>query len=398
MRVAILGGGVTGLFTAYYLRKDSHDVTVIERDTAVKEASVYNAGLLTPSFAPTPQLGLGMLLSSTIMRRGALYFSLGQVLHDPSWYWTSLRKGLTGFEEKTIKFGNASLELYHEFFKAENLDPDMIPGVLGLYAKAEDAKSFAERFGGRFVGKSEIDQLGLHGLDGGVDLGGEISINPRKLVAQLSERVSKMGVQMITGKEAGLERDPNSSSRAVALIDGQHVECDKIIVTAGSWTRPLCAKLHYDAKILPASGLAMIFDTGGKTLVKRPLLLEDYGVAIAQHNESMLRVTSFFEMVGFKKEYGASRRKWLFDVTRKHVIDLSSLKVIDEGIGFRPCTPDQFPLVGAIPGYENAFVASGNCRLGVTLAPATAYMIKSMLSGQNYLEELRPSMSPSRFI
>jgi len=397
MRVAILGGGVTGLFTAYYLRKDSHDVTVIERDTAVKEASVYNAGLLTPSFAPTPQLGLGMLLSSTIMRRGALYFSLGQVLHDLSWYWTSLRKGLTGFEEKTIKFGNASLELYHEFFKAENLDPDMIPGVLGLYAKAEDAKSFAERFGGRFVGKSEIDQLGLHGLDGGVDLGGEISINPRKLVAQLSERVSKMGVQMITGKEAGLERDPNSPSRAVALIDGQHVECDKIIVTAGSWTRPLCAKLHYDAKILPASGLAMIFDTGGRTLVKRPLLLEDYGVAIVQHNESMLRVTSFFEMVGFKKEYGASRRKWLFDVTRKHVIELSSLKVIDEGIGFRPCTPDQFPLVGAIPGYENAFVASGNCRLGVTLAPATAYMIKSMLSGQNYLEELRPSMSPSRF-
>jgi len=398
MRVAILGGGVTGLFTAYYLRKDSHEVTVIERDTAVKEASVYNAGLLTPSFAPTPQLGLGMLLSSTIMRRGALYFSLGQVLRDPLWYWKSLRKGLTGFEEKTIKFGNASLELYHEFFKAENLDPDMIPGVLGLYAKAEDAKSFAERFGGRFVGKSEIDQLGLHGLNGGVDLGGEISINPRKLVAQLSERVSKMGVQMITGKEAGLERDPNSSSRAVALIDGQHVECDKIIVTAGSWTRPLCAKLHYDAKILPASGLAMIFDTGGRTLVKRPLLLEDYGVAIAQHNESMLRVTSFFEMVGFKKEYGASRRKWLFDVTRKHVIDLSSLKVIDEGIGFRPCTPDQFPLVGAIPGYENAFVASGNCRLGVTLAPATAYMIKSMLSGQNYLEELRPSMSPSRFI
>src|SRR5579862_5999303 len=151
MRVAILGGGVTGLFSAYYLRKDSHEVTVIERDSAVREASVYNAGLITPSFAPTPQLGLGMLLSSTIMRRGALYFSLGQVLRDPSWYWTSLRKGLTGFEEKTIIFGNASLELYREFFKAENLDPDIVPGVLGLYAKAEDAKNFAEKFGGKFV-------------------------------------------------------------------------------------------------------------------------------------------------------------------------------------------------------------------------------------------------------
>jgi len=397
MRVAILGGGVTGLFSAYYLRKDSHEVTVIERDSAVREASVYNAGLITPSFAPTPQLGLGMLLSSTIMRRGALYFSLGQVLRDPSWYWTSLRKGLTGFEEKTIIFGNASLELYREFFKAENLDPDIVPGVLGLYAKAEDAKNFAEKFGGKFVGKNEIDQLGLQGLDGGVELAGEFSINPRKLVAQLSDRVSKMGVQMVKGKEARLEKDASSPGKAVALIDGQRVDCDKVVVTAGSWTRPLCSQLHYDAKILPASGLAMIFDTGGKTLVKRPLLLEDYGIAIAQHNESMLRVTSFFEMVGFKKEYGVARRKWLFDVTRRHVLDLSALKVIDEGIGFRPCTPDQFPLVGEIPGYDNAFVASGNCRLGVTLAPATAFMIKSMLNGQNYLEGLRSSLSPSRF-
>ena len=131
MRVTILGGGVTGLFTAYYLKKASYDVSLIERDPIIKEASVYNAGLLTPSFAPTPQLHLGTLLASSIMRRGALYFSLGQVLRYPSWYWTSLRRGLTAFEERTIKLGLASLELYRQFFNVENLDPDVIPGVLG---------------------------------------------------------------------------------------------------------------------------------------------------------------------------------------------------------------------------------------------------------------------------
>ena len=141
----------------------------------------------------------------------------------------------------------------------------------------------------------------------------------------------------------------------------------------------------------------MIFDTGGKTLVERPLLLEDYGIGVTQHNETTLRVTSFFEMVGFIKAYGPARRKWLFDIVRRHVVDLSALKQIDEGIGFRPCTPDQFPLVGAIPGYDNVFIASGNCRLGVTLAPATAFLIKSMLEGESYLDELRPSLSPARF-
>jgi glycine/D-amino acid oxidase-like deaminating enzyme len=328
------------------------------------------------------------------MRRGALYFSLGQVLRYPSWYWTSLRKGLTGFEERTIKLGQASLELYRQFFNTENLDPDVIPGVLGLYARAEDAKSFTKKFGGRFVGKEEIDKLGLRKLSGGVDLENEISINPRKLIARLFERVSGMGVQMILGKEAKLERN---AGRAIALVDGQKIESDKLVVTADSWTKQLCAQLKYDARILPASGLAIIFDTGGKNLVERPLLLEDYGIAMSQHSESTLRVTSFFEMVGFKKEFGPTRRKWLYAVVKKHVTDLSSLSVIDEGIGFRPCTPDQFPLVDPIPGYDNAFIASGNCRLGVTMAPVSAYMIKSMLNDENYLDELRPSLSPGRF-
>jgi D-amino-acid dehydrogenase len=394
LKITILGGGVTGLFAAYYLRKDQHEVTLIERDPVFKEASVYNAGLLTPSFAPTPQLGLGMLLSASLRRRGALYFSLGEVVRHPSWYWTSLRKGLTGFEDKTIKFGEASLKLYREFFAEENLNPDIVPGVVGLYSRAEEAQSFAGKYGGKFLPKKEIEELGLHGLEGGVELAGELSINPRKLVGLLYERVSKMGVEILIGKEARLERD---NLGAAVVIDGKRQESDRILITAGSWTRPLCSQLHYDAKILPARGLAMIFDTGGKTLVKRPMLLEDYGIVLAQHNETMLRVTSFFEMVGFKKEYDAARRKWLFRVTRKHVIDLSTLKVIDEGIGFRPCTPDQFPLIGTIPGYDNAFVASGNCRLGVTLAPATAFMIKSIISGKEYLNDLRPSLSPARF-
>jgi D-amino-acid dehydrogenase len=394
LRIVILGGGVTGLFVAYYLRKYEHQITLIERDAVFQEASVYNAGLLTPSFAPTPQLGLGMLLSASLRRRGALYFSLGQVVRHPSWYWTSLRKGLTGFEDRTIKFGETSLELYREFFKEENLNPDIVPGVLGLYANAEDARDFAEKYGGSFLGKKEIDDLGLKGLEGGVELPGEMSINPRKLVALLYERIGKMGVEIISGKEARLERQ---NQQAAVSLEGKQLDSDKIVITAGSWTRPLCAQLHYDAKILPASGLAMIFDTGGKTLVKRPMLLEDYGIALAQHSESMLRVTSFFEMVGFKKDYGPARRKWLFAMVKKHVVDLAGLKVLDEGIGFRPCTPDQFPLIGAIPGYDNIFVASGNCRLGVTLAPATAFTIKSIVCGEAYLDELRPSFSLARF-
>lgn len=96
MKIAIVGVGITGLFTACYLRRDSYDVTLIDKDQSPREASTYNGGLLTPSFAPTPTLGLGSLLASALVPRGPLYFSLGQVISHLGWYSTSIRRGLTG--------------------------------------------------------------------------------------------------------------------------------------------------------------------------------------------------------------------------------------------------------------------------------------------------------------
>jgi len=396
MKIAIVGAGITGLFAAYYLRRDSHDVTLLDRDQSPREASIYNGGLLTPSFAPTPTLGLGSLILSALTPRGALYFSLRQVVSHASWYSLSLRQGLSGFEDRTIRLGKASLELYKNYFREENIDPDVKLGVLGLYKREDEAKKFAERFGAKFVAAAEIQRIGLKELEGGVDLESELAVNPPILVEQLKKKVLSMGVRLVAGREVELERASENSVRM--RIESQETDSfDKIIISAGAWTAPLCQKLGYDPKILPASGLAMIFNTKGKQILSRAILLEDYGISMSQHDESTLRVTSFFQMVGFRKNYGPSRKKWLYDIIRKHVTDLSQLELLDEGIGFRPCTPDQFPVIGQIPGVKNLYIVSGNCRLGVTLAPVSAYILKSILSGESYFDDLRANLDPSRF-
>src|SRR5213594_332784 len=91
------------------------------------------------------------------------------------------------------------------------------------------------------------------------------------------------------------------------------------------------------------------------------------------------------------------KKKWLVDIVSRHVTDLSKLRLVEEGIGFRPCTPDQFSVIGRVPYYENLYVASGNCRLGVTLAPASAYILRSIIRGEDCLDEIKPLLSPERF-
>jgi D-amino-acid dehydrogenase len=396
MKIGIVGAGVTGLFAAYFLRKDLHEVTVLDKEAIPREASIYNAGLITPSFAPTPTLGLGTLLASAFVAQGPLYLSPKQLLSHPEWFWISLRKGLHGFEERTLKLGKASLDLYTNFFREEAIDPDIIQGVLGVFRKLEDAKKFAKVYGLRFVEEQEVrETTGLRGMQGGVDLESELSINPGKLIERLRQRVAAMGVDLEYGKQVELKKI--GQSRAQLSVDGRDCAFDIVVVCAGAWTSAICQKVGYDPKILPASGLALIYDTKGKIITQKPLLLEDYGVGVTQHDRSTLRITSFFEMVGFKKDFNASRRKWLREVVSRHLIDLDSLDVREEGIGFRPCAPDQFPVVGHVPGFDNLYVASGSCRLGVTLAPVCAYLLTSTISGTSFLEDLKTSVDPSRF-
>ena len=92
------------------------------------------------------------------------------------------------------------------------------------------------------MGKEELHALGLKQLDGGVDFENEISINPRKLINRLYERISKMGVEVIAGSEATLKRE---DSHAIIQVNGKTLETDKIVIAAGSWTRQLAASLKY---------------------------------------------------------------------------------------------------------------------------------------------------------
>ena len=403
MDVVIIGGGVTGLFCAHYLMKDGHNVSVIEKSAIGSVTSVYNAGLLTPSLAPTPGMSLRKILSPYLGREGVVYISPRQILANTRWFRTALRKGLTGYEDKIVGMGHSSLELYKKFFEEVAFRPDVIEGVAALFRDETYARRTHQSLGGKLLDEKSINQMGYRGFDGGVMFEEELSVNPAKLYKSLWDAVfTKGSARLVIGEDVTLATEQGDAVQVSA--DGVRIPSDIVVLTGGSWSRELCRQLGYDPQILPARGLAILFDTGGEEIITTPAVLEDYGMGLAQHNQTTLRLTGFFEMVGFRMDFSDSRKEWILDRFKKHVVKSGQVKIVEEGVGFRPCTPDQMPVIGRVPGCRNVYIASGNCRLGVTLAPATAEIIRSTISESQQASSSPPPTGqeswyePNRFV
>jgi len=382
------------MFTAYYLLQEGHTVTLID-EVATAVTSVWNAGFVVPSFAGAPLIGMSTILAPYVGRQGPVYISPLEVLRNLEWYHIASKRALKGYEDAAMSLGKQSLALYEDFFRTESIEPDIQRGVAGVYVNREDAEKAAATSKARFFDQVEAYEMGYRGVGGGVFFEDELCINPTKLFGELRRTLSGLGAKILLGKEAQLK--PDQGKIGSISIDGHEIVGDCYVITTGSWSSKICKSIGYDPHILPARGLVTLFETGGERIVSTPAILEDSGIAVTQHNETTLRLTGFFEMVNFKKSFADSRKQWLYNITKKHLTKYDILRYACEGVGYRPCTPDQLPVIGTVPGYENLYIAAGHCRLGLTLATGTADMIKSLINGTKIVNEYWNCFDPARF-
>ncbi len=392
MKVVVVGAGIVGGFVSYYLKKAGHEVTLVDISPEAGRTSKSSAGFIVRASAPEPPVSMLKVLVTCLGGQGFVYLSPREMLRHRRWLFGALRKQPATCEKAVIELAGKSLDLYRAFFREETVKVDSIKRLTELYVDGEMARDAALSMGGRFLGRTDVSSLGFKNFGGGAEFVGELSVDPGQLFSELRELLTKKGVVSLFG-EARLVRKQGSCD---VLVDEMKVSTDVIVVAAGAWSGELCRALGYDPLILPARGLATIFDTGGAKILESPAIFEDYGVAIVQHDQNTLRATSFFELVGFDADYGERRKSWTLKVLEKHVARFSELKLVKTLVGHRPCTPDRLPVIGKVPNYDKLYISSGHCRIGITLAPVSGYLISSMLDEKQGLLDAS-CFSPSRF-
>jgi len=399
--IAVIGGGITGITTAYALAKQGFDVTVIERHRyAGMETSFANGGQLSASNAEvwthwsTLLKGMQWMLKSD----APLLINPTPTWHKLSWF-AQFIASMPHYEKNTIetaKMGIAAREHLFSWAQDEGIDFDLKrEGILHIYrdkagfthagkvskllAKGglerrvvtpEEMRAIEPTLAGTYYGGyfTESDSTGdIHKFTHGLSLAIE-KLGVKTLYEQFVEKIGSDGKRVhITLNQAG-------RSHVVSF--------DKVVICAGVESRQLAAQLGDLVNIYPVKGYSITVNLpdsasqAGAPIVS--LLDDETKLVTSRLGIDRFRVAGTAEFNGFNKDIRADRIKPLIDWVEQCFPQVSTRSVVPWA-GLRPMMPNLMPKVG--PGSKpNVFYNTGHGHLGWTLSAVTAQMVANIIA------------------
>lgn len=406
MRVLVLGAGVVGTTSAWYLARAGHQVTVIERQPqAGNETSFANGGQISVSHAEpwaTPHVFRHLL--RWLGREDAPL--LWRWRADPaqlSWGLRFLRECLPGRTRHNIA-GIVALALYsrrclQELRRELALDYDHLErGILHIYtdsgefALAGEAARLMREFGldrhqvdvGRCLEIEPALQSARDLLVGGDYTPSDESGDARKFTCALAERARAAGVDF--RYNLNIDRLAARRGRIAAVeahgADGpQEFVADAYVVALGSYSPLLLKPLGIGLPVYPAKGYSATLELAAGTTAPTVSLTDDERKIVFSRFGNRLRIAGTAEFNGYNLDLNPVRCQALVQRTRQLFPQLEFVGEPDFWCGLRPATPSNLPYVGPT-AIDNLWLNAGHGTLGWTLSCGSAAALADLLGGR----------------
>jgi glycine oxidase len=389
--LAVLGGGIVGLSVAWRARMRGMSVVLLERDELGSGATHVAAGMLAP-VAEVEFGEAGGELLKLGMRSAAMWPSFAEELERASGICVELRRGGTLV---VARDEDEARELERQLAFRESL------GLRATRLRASEARA-------REPALAPTVRLALHAPD-------DHSVDPRLVVAALRRACERTGVELREHSGCcGLELDASATrvigvavsrggrdgaqSQDVVAVGGASVgafeeegSCEvvsarEVVVAAGAWSAGV-AGLPDGAgvPVRPVKGQIMrLRDPAGPGLLEG--VLRFGGGYLVPRGDGGYVLGATMEERGFEPHTTAGGIYELLRDAHELVPGVSELHIEELGVGYRPGTPDNLPVIG--PGaLEGLTWATGHHRNGILLAPLTAELAMASLSGENVHHE-----------
>ena len=402
MKIIVLGSGVIGVTTAYYLAQAGHEVTVIDRQPApAQETSFANAGEVSPGYS-SPWAGPGVPVKAIkwlLMRHGPLV--IWPKLDPVMWIWmlkmlrncTSARYAVN--KSRMIPIAEYSRDCLRALRSEIGIRYDeRSRGTLQLFRK----QSQLDHTGGDIavlkqygVPYEVLDRDGCVAAEpalatvrekfvGGMRLPQDETGDCHMFTEALAAEAAKLGVQFKFN--TGIERLETDGTKISGVVTSAGIlQADAYVAALGSWTPRLLKPLGIRVPVYPVKGYSITVPVANEDGAPVSTVMdESYKVAITRLGDR-IRVGGTAEISGYSKS---------LDLERRSTLDHSLTDMFPRGgdlskatfwSGLRPMTPDGPPVIGATR-YSNLHLNTGHGTLGWTMACGSARVLADQLSGR----------------
>ncbi len=394
----IIGGGIIGLFCAYYLRKQGQSVLIVDKGPAERASSHGNCGLISPSHI-VPLNKYSLILNSL----GRIFTNNAPFRIKPHWNRDFIKWSVRFLRNATAKrvFRNtkaiydiivSSRQLYDQVLGTENLDCDWSTEGIRMVFKTrrgfEDFRTnndFTSEFGIRakpLVGDELLraepslrkDVYGSWFFD--IDAW----LRPDSLVSELKNLLVKSGVDFREQTEIAQFQISKRTVRHVEAKDGSGFEADNYVLATGVWSPVFQSQLGIDLLIVPGKGYSITMKSPS-LVPKTPCIMAERQVVATPWNASF-RLGSTMEFAGYDQSLNPARLEALKWSSTQYLKEPYTDEVLEEWYGWRPMTPDGVPIIGKSPKQDNLYIAAGHGMLGLSMAPGTGKLISELVTGE----------------
>jgi len=410
MKAVVIGGGIIGLSSAYYLNQAGWEVTVIDKGDFLNNCSYGNAGYVCPShFIPmaTPGIvkqGLKWMLNAKSPFYVQPRFSASLI----DWGLKFMRSATPEkVEAAAVPLRDIAIISQHEYEQWANIPSFNFSyqhkGLLEIFQTekvAEHAAHTVEK--GKELGL-DVDLLNFEALQqlepqakingiGAIFFKCDAHLYPNKLMAGLMALLRQRGVQLIAGEDV-IDFKKEQHLVKKVITHKNLYEADAVVIATGSWSRELAAKLDTRIPLVAGRGYSLTLENSPYK-INHPAILVEGRTAITPMDGNKIRFGGTMEITSTRTPPRMNRVKGILDAVKRFFPEFDIPMPAAEKIwyGYRPCSADGLPYIGRAKKWDNVVVATGHAMLGLSLGAGTGKIVGEILNEQPLSMNIEPFM------
>jgi len=404
--VLVIGGGIIGLASAYYLTKEGKRVRLLEQNTIGAGASYGNCGLIFTSHL-VPLCAPGTIrheMKRLFRRNSPLYIKLAADLRQFIWFLNFARKCTAAHMAHAVqaraKLLQNSKTLFQRLFKVESIDCDWEEkGVLLVFKTKSEMQKY--ELTNRRLKPFGLDAVCLTGdalfriepalredLYGAWFHKSDSHLRPDILLPAWRQVLQKMGTVIEENCRVETLVAEERRIRKAQTTNGDYT-ADEFVLAAGAWTPQLTRRLKLNIPVQAGKGYSL-------TMARPPLCPEipcyfyEKSV-VATPWKSGFRLGGTMEFSGFNSNIDARRIQNLTSAARQYLKEPMGKPIIEEWVGMRPMVYDDLPIIDRAPDQHNLVVATGHGMSGISMATSTGKLVAEIITGR------KPHIDPTAF-